>query len=225
MSPRVWARAAALFGALAVAAGCATEERDASAVLPAATPPGAMQVVAPTHKEGDVWIDRIRGREREFAIRRARDDGTLEVSFWGTQMITDPQLNVVIYRSLTEEGSAPSKSDAPGLWFDFPLYEGKSWDQTFKWQVQDSMGVVGTTHMRGKVAGWEEVQVPAGGFKALRVDVNGRSHGRGGVVDSMKLTYWWAPEVSRFVKFDYHSTWEGTVEAELIAYRPAAGAR
>lgn len=182
-------------------------------------------VASPTLNAGDIWVDRIRGQDREFRIVSKRDDGTYEVSFWGTQMITDKNLNLIIDRSLTEEGSPPSKADSPRMWFAFPLYAGKSWKQTYHWQSLESSPTVGTTEMVGNVVGWERVTVPGGTFDALRVEVSNRSWGKGSMHDEMKLTYWYAPEVKRFVKFDYQSTWEGIVEAELVAYKPAAAAR
>lgn len=225
------ARAALLVLTLAGAAGCAaadsgvlkTSKGSGQAQNASAPPPGVKSVDAPVYKEGDVWVDRVRGQEREFRIERKRDDGFFDVSFWGTQMTTDGKLNIIIYRSLTNEGSSSSKSDSAIPWFAFPMYEGKTWDQTFKWQTQDAMPVVGTSNMKGKVIGWEDITVPAGTFTALKVEVTNRSFGKGGAADYMRMTYWYVPEVKRFVKFDFHSQWEGTVQADLVAYKPASG--
>ena len=47
--------------------------------------------------------------------------------------------------------------------------------------------------------------------------------GRAGAHDLISITYWYAPEVNRFVKFHYQSNLEGTVDAELVSYK--AGSR
>jgi len=226
-----YARAALLALTLAVAGGCAASDSDVAktskgpdqAQNASAPPPGVKSVDAPVYKGGDVWVDRVRGQEREFRIERKRDDGFFDVSFWGTQMTTDGKLNIIIYRSLTNEGSSSSKSDSAIPWFAFPMYEGKTWDQTFKWQTQHAMPVVGRSNMKGEVIGWEDITVPAGTFTALKVEVTNRSFGRGGSRGFMRMTYWYVPDVKRFVKFDFHSQWEGTVQAELVSYQPASG--
>ncbi len=41
----------------------------------------------------------------------------------------------------------------------------------------------------------------------------------------MRMTYWYVPAIKRFVKFRFHSQWEGTEQAELVAYKPASGVR
>jgi hypothetical protein len=226
-------RAASITLVLALMAGCAASNTDVPSPkgpptlsqTASAPPPGVESVDTPEYRVGDVWIDRVRGQEREFRIERKRDDGFFDVSFWGTQMTTDEKLNIVIYRSLTSEGSSSSKSDIAVPWFAYPMYEGKIWNETFKWQTQDAMPVVGTSNMKGQVIGWEQVSVPAGNFRALKVEVSNRSFGKGGAVDFMRMTYWYVPDVKRFVKFDFHSQWEGTVQADLVAYKPASGAR
>ncbi|MGH7864278.1 MAG: hypothetical protein ACREQB_04770 [Candidatus Binataceae bacterium] len=232
-SSSVCARTATLLLSAVMAAGCAASQSDvpstargsAQARSSSAPPPGVKTVDAPVYKEGDVWVDSVRGQEREFRIQHKRDDGGFDVSFWGTQMTTDGRLNILIYRSLTSDGSSSSKSNIAIPWFAYPLYAGKQWDETFKWQTQDAMPVVGTSSVKGKAIRWEEVTVPAGTFTALRVEVSIRSFGRGGAVDFMTMTYWHVPDVRRFVKFDFHSQWEGTLQADLIAYKPAAGSR
>src|SRR5207248_360960 len=138
-------------------------------VLPYATslpkPPAviaAEQVPAPTLHNGDIWVDRIRGEEREFRIEEVEDNGRMNVSFWGTEMTTDPGFNIIVYRSLTEASSSPSVSDKPGMWFPFPLYPGKTWVNDFKWHLMGASANTGVGEDRGKVIGWESVTVPAG---------------------------------------------------------------
>ncbi len=87
--------------------------------------------------------------------------------------------------------------------FSFPLEEGKEWSTHYVWNTDDARGEIkydGSV----KVEGWENVTVPAGTFKALRIksinnwriEGNGR---RGSDTD----TLWYVPGVKRSVKYTF----------------------
>lgn len=82
------------------------------------------------------------------------------------------------------------------------------------------------------VGGWEEITVPAGKFRALRVDVAGRRSapigGRTSFAGRFEMKVWYAQEVNRVVR-QVHQVWTAdgispTLAAdellELVAYRP-----
>lgn len=90
----------------------------------------------------------------------------------------------------------------------FPLGSVGAWGASFRWERAD---LSAPQHLRteGKVAGWEEVTMPAGSFRALRVELLTSAFavsqaGRffpdlrqfGGIAE----TYWYAPQASSFVK-------------------------
>jgi len=86
---------------------------------------------------------------------------------------------------------------------------------------------------RTLVQDWEQVTVPAGTFRALRVEVAGRRasqpSGQGFVAGEFLITAWYAPEVKRFVRLE-HRVKSGAFSSrgqvvgedvvELLAYRP-----
>jgi hypothetical protein len=208
-----------------IVAGCGVTETpppNPAMVAPktAATESDAAPIAPPTLHSGDVWVDRIQGANREFRIESIHD-GKMEVDFWGAQMTTDSAFNVFVYRSLTESSSEPSVSNQAGMWFAFPLYPGKTWEDSYDWEMKGAAPVKGKAEDRGKVLGWEDVQVPAGTFHALKVEVNSRFYGKGGMADDATLFYWYAPQVNRFVKFDYRSIYEGALVAEMVSYKPS----
>jgi hypothetical protein len=208
-------------------AGCASRSNSASSLgvseNPSTAPAGsADQVAAPALHSGDVWVDRIKGDNREFRIEEVQGDGTMNVSFWGSEMTTDPYLNIIVYRSLTESSADPSISDKPGLWFPFPLYPNKTWVNNYTWRITGASAASGRAEDTGRVFGWEDVTVPAGTFHCIKAEVDTRFYGKGGMADESQLTYWYAPKVNRFVRFDYHSNYEGAVVAQLVEYKPAA---
>ena len=179
---------------------------------------------APAIQEGDVWIDRIGGKDKRFVVGAIKPDGTMFVDEWGNQMRTTRELNVLTYRSLTFADAPPTNYDPAMQWFAFPLEPGKTWNLTSHWQTPD-YSLSGTTVVEGKVGKWEDVIVPAGTYHALRVDISNRVFGRLGAADEIDITYWWVPDINRWVKYWYRGTAEGTVTAQLVGYQPAAKTR
>jgi hypothetical protein len=90
------------------------------------------------------------------------------------------------------------------MWFKFLLFPGKTWAQNAHWETPAD-DVYGIEDVRGKVVGWEKVTVPAGTYKALRVELRDRVIETGGVYDLVTLTYGYVPDVNRFVKYSYRS--------------------
>jgi hypothetical protein len=211
-------------------AACSASNKSESTPLPSVSPAQAASRTAadsdvapipqPALHSGDVWVDRIDGADREFRIESIHD-GKMEVDFWGAEMTTDSVFNVIVYRSLTMSSSEPTISDKPGMWFSFPLYPGKTWDNHYNWETTGAAPVKGKADDHGKVLGWEDVQVPAGTFHALKVEVDSRFYGKGGMADDETLIFWYSPQVNRFVKFDYRSIYEGELLAEMVSYKPS----
>jgi hypothetical protein len=223
---------AALIFILTISA-CSVAERTNPASAPTAAAPvstatatvpasGAGVIAQPSLHRGDVWVDRIQGVDREFRIESVQGN-TMDVSYWGIDQVTDTNLNIIVYRSLTESSSEPTTSSKPGMWFEFPLYPGKTWINDFDWETRGASPTTGQGEDRGHAIGWEDVQVPAGTFQAMKVEVVSRFFGRGGMADEATLVFWYSPKVNRFVKFDYRSYYEGEMVAELVKYQPASG--
>jgi hypothetical protein len=71
---------------------------------------------------------------------------------------------------------------------------------------------------RASAEGWEQVTVPAGTFRALRVTVHGtreRTAMTGGAqfVGRFELVAWYAPEAKRYVRLE-HKAWSGGFGAQ-----------
>lgn len=209
--------------------GCAASQEQGGAApgvtAPAAPAPAAASASgeaanAPEIHEGDVWVDRLRGGDKQFKVDAIRPDGTVSVNEWGNQIATDRDWNILTYRSLSEESAPATNYSKPLTIFPFPLTPGKTWKEEVKWQVPD-LSLPGKTEVEGKLGNWEDVTVPAGTFHAIRGEVTNRVIGREGAHDQISITYWYAPKVNRFVKYRYESNTEGTYDAELVSYKPA----
>jgi hypothetical protein len=85
---------------------------------------------------------------------------------------------------------------------------------------------------KATVLGWEQVTVPAGTFRALRVRVTGQRSapigGRTAFAGRFEMSVWYAPDVNRTVRQE-HRVWtaDGISPVlaaeeilELVAYRP-----
>ena len=175
----------------------------------------------PEIRVGDVWTDHVLDADREFKVQSVNEDGFFMVDEWGNEILTDKNWNLLTYRSFTFAGAPPTNWKTPLIWFKFPLSPGQTWTQSAHWETPD-LNVAGTEEVRGKVIGWQMVKVPAGNYKALRVEIRDRIVGTGGVYDLVTLTYWYVPDVNRFVKYSYHSVYEGEVLAEMVSYKPVA---
>jgi serine protease Do len=85
--------------------------------------------------------------------------------------------------------------------------------------------------MTAESRGWEEISVPSGNYRALRVDIRGsRQAGSGfaaATIDIGRFEYiaWYSPDIRRYVKIR-HQRWTtrgsaiGDEQVELIEYRP-----
>jgi serine protease Do len=206
---------------------------------PAAATPGAVAAAPGMPAAGTTWvygyIERIFGRKQiEITVQVLRVDGqvveeALTVSGKSERRAVgagDPQIlefkinsnaalmEVAPYLLAASDGKAPAHVDVktgypqggPGV---------PAW--LYRTQVQD----------------WEQVTVPAGTFRALRVKVDGRREsppsGQAFVTGEFLITAWYAPEVKRIVRLE-HRVKSGAFSSrgqlvaeevvELLAYRP-----
>ena len=88
----------------------------------------------------------------------------------------------------------------------FPLAQGASWRTQFE-VVRPLRGTFrSAVDLAVRVAGWEEVAVPAGRFRALKVEAEGtfqRTDKAG--AGHMRFVLWYAPAVKRWVKRTFES--------------------
>ena len=101
----------------------------------------------------------------------------------------------------------------------FPLSPGKQYPAA--WEIRRPRA--GAFHVRHErkvtVVGWEDIEVPAGKFRALKVQADGhfRRIDKLGS-DEARNTYWYVPQVKRWVKHVYQDA-RLEVTEELYFYR------
>lgn len=103
--------------------------------------------------------------------------------------------------------------------FQFPLSPGRQYPAA--WEIRRPRA--GAFHVRHErkvaVVGWEDIEVPAGKFRALKVQADGHFRRFDKLAsDEARNTYWYVPQVKRWVKHVYQDVQLEVVE-ELYFYR------
>lgn len=157
-------------------------------------------VSRPDWKVGDTWTVSIAAnsgiggtsrREEVRVVKEAGDTGyTVESTPKGAGGTVPVPENFSISRDLnfispTGSGGAPQEFK----WLQWPLEPGRSYQ--FETSYQDQIQT-----WKGKVTGWEDVEVPAGKFKALHVEFERSGSNRNAASESL----WYAPEAKLVVK-------------------------
>ena len=105
----------------------------------------------------------------------------------------------------------------------FPMRPGDRWPSRYK--ITFPREDYSTVQDRiARVEGWEDVQVPAGRFRALKVVAEGSSRRSDRPLPgTVREVMWYSPEVKRYVKWTYEAGSPRSVnrsfEYELVDYR------
>jgi len=183
------------------------------------------------------FVERVYGRQEvDITVRALRVDGTVV-----EEQVTSNAPGAKDTRRVVDAGES--------RFFDFPLdsdndliemspYLLAAGDGEAPGDVPDPQGYprggAGYPDFIATVTphGWEQVTVPAGTFRALRVTVAGRRstnfHTRASATGKFEMTIWYAPEVKRFVKMvqkiwsadAYKHVLDAEDVVELRSYRP-----
>jgi hypothetical protein len=180
------------------------------------------QVDRPALKPGDAWtyvrLDPFSKVQQDEIVRVVATVDDKEAR------ITD-QANVLkaVYDSNHAATFWEGESFSPPIRaLTFPMTVGMKWDHV-NGKVHPKCGNT-STQLKNEVIGWEDVKVPAGSFRTLRIDSQGYwSNGCG----SGRLAYkfWYSPQAKWWVRtesFVYAGTTllEGSLR-ELKAFKPA----
>ncbi|MBC5781435.1 hypothetical protein H8N03_00680 [Ramlibacter sp. USB13] len=189
-------RAAILAVALVVASGVGAQQQE------------PVEVPAPRLQVDDTWeyeiVDLWKGSPLSRQLARVIDvQGDTAVILFESQRVDEERPRKrgvsVDTRTLTEFNPVQ-----PAYFFlGFPLQPGKTWQFDFINQAQGR--ATNKVERWAKVVGWETVSVPAGTFRALRVEMKDRrlwQAGDGVFPDHWYTTVWYVPEVKRFVRLE-----------------------
>lgn len=193
-------------------------------LVPAARSIAADDVIErPQVRSGDSWTYRqtslITRKSGDFSYRVA------SVSADRIKTVSDGFNDTYTLDWNLVESSAGIKIAPHDGYFQFPLEPGK----TYAFKSERTVART-RTPWEGTVtvADWETIEVPAGRFRALRVDVNG-SFGNGPLARRARLrqSYWWSADVKRWVRYDLwmskpaSKATDFNTRTELVRYAPA----
>jgi hypothetical protein len=99
---------------------------------------------------------------------------------------------------------------------NFPLTQGKQWKDFLQRDEEGSSGGVGNIAVEYRetfrILGWEEIEVRAGKFKAIKLEYKIEPSVRTGfgwiAQRESKAWYWYSPEVKNFVKCKYEKGYQ-----------------
>lgn len=164
-------------------------------------------VERPPLKPGDRWVY----NRMDYWTNRVSAVRTIEVASAGERVVQvvatepgKPEMDETYTAEWNSVATTVANSTPHAGNLKFPLRVGDSYPSAYEstfgpqrnWRAQ---------HERiGRVVGWEEITVPAGRFRALKIVVEGDFRRLDvSVAGKTRTTVWYAPEVKRWVKFLY----------------------
>lgn len=228
--------------ALSVLAACGTtsDPRHAESRSVAAPQGLAQNVAQPLLQVGETWsFQRVDLWRNEVVERYEQELRIKEGDRWTVQWrITDTQ-DARRRGSVTGEyldartlAFADTRMKGRHVPLNFPLQVGKQWSFQYEIVPEHHRNVV--IDQTAKVVGWEEVTVPAGRFRTLKVVHEGRYRATDSGYTwngSIRETYWYSPEARRVVRMEYRDTkgdgtpydqWRDELVSMRLAAAPAA---
>jgi hypothetical protein len=104
--------------------------------------------------------------------------------------------------------------------FRFPLLIGDRYETKGEWlEPRKKKGIDGAVTGSVKVVGWEAVEVPAGKFRAVRLETEFVIHALDGRAPQFKGSYWYVPEVRRWVRMQVIGPGGAPASEELLEYK------
>ena len=160
----------------------------------------AQPVARPDWKVGDTWTvaitanSGIGGANRREEVRVVKEAVETGYQVESTQKGGASPAPAAEMLNLSRDHNfigSPGGGGAPQefKWLQWPLEPGRSYQ--FEINVQNQV-----TTWKGKVTGWEDIEVPAGKFKALHVEFDRSGPFRGSASESI----WYSPDAKLVVK-------------------------
>lgn len=172
-------------------------------------------VKAPYVEVGDCWTFRARNidnrgpvdehaecitfvdlsKKHIFAVAKIKADGREIDTTYSTEWMPRTAVSGLI--------STPTNRDRPAR---FPLHVGDTFFEENEFRRALLGAAAGKTSINFKAVGWEEVTVPAGKFRAMKIEGNGTgTRYDTGRTYPVKMEFWHVPEVRRYVKIRFQS--------------------
>ncbi len=91
---------------------------------------------------------------------------------------------------------------------DFPLSSRKQWKWSYPFTIRGMTGTVVVDCFEDhRVLGWEDIEVRAGKFRALKLEYKRKAQHTTWTGPDIISLYWYSPDVKYFVKCQYDKGW------------------
>jgi len=178
------------------------------------------KIDAPAWKVGDRWV---LGQDTVITVSKADESSfTLTYTIGGRDsfiVYEKPSLNRLYYGAKEKRVKYEGRNKKL---FNFPMEIGKSWQDKYVLK-STSLGAKETTYVETLTPlGWEEITVPPGKFKALKLEYKQEKlEQAAGQPKEGKVLYWYSPDVRYMLKcqFEKSDYWEETSEWELTNFQ------
>jgi hypothetical protein len=166
---------------------------------------GGAQVARPDVKVGDTWtyrrMDYDAGQPRGLYVMRVvfAARGVIQVvNIYGKKEGEVDTTYTADWNAVTTPGRVFNPHTG---WFKFPLRVGDTYQASFE-AIQPRKEASSRNQRDVKVEGWEEIEVPAGKFRALKVVSEGyfQRIDNTFVAGTSRNVIWYVPEVKRWAK-------------------------
>ena len=183
------------------------------------------KIEAPIWNVGDKWI-----LSQGMAIEVInKDENSYKIKFQNEMVLLEKSTLNMIYPSQGKKRQ--TYRGAQRRLFNFPMVIGKSWKDKYsaqlKWEDEytsrsGGYSIVDETQIYEsyRVLGWEDVEVQAGKFKAIKIEYKRDWSSPNGGMREGKAWYWYSPEVKNLVKFQYDKSqiWSRNSNWELVSF-------
>lgn len=173
------------------------------------------EVNKPALAAGENWIYRRINLWNDSEIERFRQDllggvGDRLSVLWTISVAEDNQRRGSVTHEYLDAATLAffdPKMEDRHIPLQFPLYPGKRWQ--FQYKYNPASGGKLKIEQSAVVEGWEDVKVPAGTFRALKVVHTGQYAATDYLFNwngAIYETYWYAPAAKRVVRMEYRDT-------------------
>lgn len=171
----------------------------------------------PEWKAGDQWVFRVTSSLQGVSpsstnvIKKITEANqqtkTLETAYGSTviSQVLDNDFKITAEHSTERSGVTYQKNYSEQPYFlKFPLQSGKAWNERF---TKTTVGYQSAEYsIQSQVRGWETVEVPAGTFRAVRIDTV-KTNLTSGITEN--IASWYSPEAAQVIRVRANSLDQG----------------
>ncbi len=182
-----------------------------------------------THRLTDGWTGKVKQETSQTVIGLSgefiRVNNAVKTLNPQSGQLAAPTLNDSTERANYNFSHITNGKTSTRIVFDWPLEVGKKWayDHSISRTSVLTTPVIFNYKTNAEVVSFEEVETPAGKFKAMKVVHKASWKESVNNEGTQVLTYWYAPQVKRYVKYTFETfTLDGLPGAkettELLSY-------